>query len=165
MPTEGLLSYISPSNTEYHNSMAQCKTAVTPLLMHWSYCSLGLDHRYGFILPYDVSWNCNVITVTHWGLNKMDAILQMAFSNAFYWKESFSQYKVSSLKNHQGMTGLGHSLVCKPLLEPKLAQFTGACMCGVSVLICLSFHGSFSDSISHWQIFTYPGHLCFCLNL
>ena len=27
-------------------SMAWCKTAVTPLLMHWSYCSLALSHRY-----------------------------------------------------------------------------------------------------------------------
>ena len=26
--------------------MAQCKTAVTPLLTHWSYCSLTLSHRY-----------------------------------------------------------------------------------------------------------------------
>ena len=26
-------------------SMAQCKTAVTPLLTHWSYCSLALSHR------------------------------------------------------------------------------------------------------------------------
>ena len=25
--------------------MAQCKTAVTPLLMHWSYCSLALSHQ------------------------------------------------------------------------------------------------------------------------
>ena len=31
-----------------HNiiSMASCKTAVTPLLTHWSYCSLALSHRY-----------------------------------------------------------------------------------------------------------------------
>ena len=28
-----------------HMSMAQCKTAVTPLLTHWSYCSLALSHR------------------------------------------------------------------------------------------------------------------------
>ena len=28
-------------------SMAQCKTAVTPLLMHWSYCSLALSHQSG----------------------------------------------------------------------------------------------------------------------
>ena len=27
-------------------SMAQCKTAVTPLLTHWSYCSLALSHRF-----------------------------------------------------------------------------------------------------------------------
>ena len=27
-------------------SMAQCKTAVTPLLTHWSYCSLALSHPY-----------------------------------------------------------------------------------------------------------------------
>ena len=27
-------------------SMAQRKTAVTPLLTHWSYCSLTLSHRY-----------------------------------------------------------------------------------------------------------------------
>ena len=26
--------------------MAKCKTAVTPLLTHWSYCSLALSHRY-----------------------------------------------------------------------------------------------------------------------
>ena len=26
--------------------MAQCKTAVSPLLMHWRYCSLVLHHRY-----------------------------------------------------------------------------------------------------------------------
>ena len=26
-------------------SMAKCKTAVTPLLTHWSYCSLALSHR------------------------------------------------------------------------------------------------------------------------
>ena len=27
-------------------SMAKCKTAVTPLLTHWCYCSLALSHRY-----------------------------------------------------------------------------------------------------------------------
>ena len=27
--------------------MAQCKAAVTPLLTHWSYCSLALSHWYG----------------------------------------------------------------------------------------------------------------------
>ena len=27
-------------------SVALCKTVVTPVLMHWSYCSLALSHRY-----------------------------------------------------------------------------------------------------------------------
>ena len=30
-------------------SMAQCKTAVIPLLTHWSYCSLALSHRFCYI--------------------------------------------------------------------------------------------------------------------
>ena len=25
--------------------MAECKTAVTPLLIHWSYCYLAISHR------------------------------------------------------------------------------------------------------------------------
>ena len=29
-------------------SMAKCKTALTPLLTHWSYCSLALSHRYAW---------------------------------------------------------------------------------------------------------------------
>ena len=28
------------------STTAKCKTAVTPLLMHWSYCSLALSHRF-----------------------------------------------------------------------------------------------------------------------
>ena len=30
-------------------SMAQCKTAATPLLMHWSYCSLALSHQHTLV--------------------------------------------------------------------------------------------------------------------
>ena len=30
----------------YYISMAQCNTAVTPLLMHWSYCSFAVSHPY-----------------------------------------------------------------------------------------------------------------------
>ena len=33
-------------NHSVYISMALCKTAVTPLLMHWSYCSLALSHRF-----------------------------------------------------------------------------------------------------------------------
>ena len=34
---------------QVHLLMACCKTAVTPLLTHWSYCSLEPSHRYGNI--------------------------------------------------------------------------------------------------------------------
>ena len=39
---------LSASCTDFSDtiSMAQCKTAVTPLLTHWSYCSLQLSHWY-----------------------------------------------------------------------------------------------------------------------
>ena len=38
-------------------SMAQHKTAVTPLLMHWSYCSLTLSHRFHNEIP--LCWQDN----------------------------------------------------------------------------------------------------------
>ena len=31
--------------------MAQCKTAVSPLLTHWRYCSLALSHQYFLVGP------------------------------------------------------------------------------------------------------------------
>ena len=34
-----------------HNLMACCKTAVTPLLTHMSYCSLSLNHQYNNLSP------------------------------------------------------------------------------------------------------------------
>ena len=33
-------------NPGYIISMALCKTAISPLLTHWRYCSLALSHRY-----------------------------------------------------------------------------------------------------------------------
>ena len=32
-------------SSDNNKSMGKCKTAVTPLLMHWSYCSLELSHQ------------------------------------------------------------------------------------------------------------------------
>ena len=37
-------------------SMTQCKTAVTPLLTHWSYCSLALSHRYSHVPRSNSMW-------------------------------------------------------------------------------------------------------------
>ena len=41
-----LVSYKQVWLTVRRISMAWCKTAVTPLLTHWSYCSLALNYRY-----------------------------------------------------------------------------------------------------------------------
>ena len=44
-------------------SMAQSKTAVTPLLTHWSYCSLALSQRYEDGVLWDL---CNRSIVASW---------------------------------------------------------------------------------------------------
>ena len=54
--------------------LAQCKTAVSPLLMHWRYCSLALSHQCSV---KRVSWSCwhhhcsmgsyQKWILTHWG--------------------------------------------------------------------------------------------------
>ena len=38
-------------------SMAQCTTAVTPVLMHWSYCSFALSCWYGHISRIYCTWH------------------------------------------------------------------------------------------------------------
>ena len=42
----GLVYNMYLSLTWHVISMAQCKTAVSPLLTYWRYCSLALSHRY-----------------------------------------------------------------------------------------------------------------------
>ena len=50
-------------------SMAQCKTAVTPLLTHWSSCSLALSHRYSLYgRGSDGNLGCKV-AVKFWACN------------------------------------------------------------------------------------------------
>ena len=39
-----------PISKQFCISMPYSKTAVTPLLMHWSYCSLALSHQYAELL-------------------------------------------------------------------------------------------------------------------
>ena len=40
-----LLNSLEVQRMKRHISMAKCKTVVSPLLTHWSYCSLALSHR------------------------------------------------------------------------------------------------------------------------
>ena len=44
--TTVVLLYHLFNSFEYQISMAQCKTAVSPLLTHWRYCSLAQSHWY-----------------------------------------------------------------------------------------------------------------------
>ena len=83
-------------------SMALCKTAVTSLLKHWSYCSLALDYWYVYLLwfqsvvyvlslsVYHCIQYCTILCMlTHWARDKMAAILQTTFSNAFSWMKIY----------------------------------------------------------------------------
>ena len=41
---------LSTKSSKRGTSMAQWKTAVSPLLMHWQYCSLSLSHQYAVVM-------------------------------------------------------------------------------------------------------------------
>ena len=44
-----------------HVSMTLCKTAVTPLLTHWSYCSFALSHQYD-VMTYKYDTVASIMT-------------------------------------------------------------------------------------------------------
>ena len=56
-------------NILHHTAMAQCKTAVTPLLTHWSYCSLALSPRFIAVCFYNYTSDrviiCNTPHLRH----------------------------------------------------------------------------------------------------
>ena len=64
---------------------------------------------------------CLHLVLTHWGRNKMAAILQTIFSNAFRWKKTF-QFHLCSLVSNWQYSNFG--LFCgtgdKPLSEPMM---------------------------------------------
>ena len=79
--------------------MAWHKTAVTPLLMHWSYCSHVLSHRYYLPkwLNKTVTWNpslrktrtpsCFLTSTTHPITTKLDSyILLLMHINIKFWR-------------------------------------------------------------------------------
>ena len=71
-------------------------------LVYWRiYASLGLNEltNYGVMIPYGVIYLgyyllSSLITTqstwTHWGWDKMAAVIQMTFSNAFSWMEGIN---------------------------------------------------------------------------
>ena len=78
----------SPGHVTRNASMAQCKTAVSPLLTYWRYCGLALSYWYVHVF-LSISRVVGVKLLTHWGREKMAAISQTIFSNAFSWVELF----------------------------------------------------------------------------
>ena len=84
------------------SSTGQCKKDVTPLLMHWSHVFLALTHQCLLMIIRSqgiskctvelFSWNSLVSAtegLTHRGLNKVTAILQIKISNWFPWMKIF----------------------------------------------------------------------------
>ena len=67
-----VLSYerlsVSNRRTPFFNikSMAQCKTAVTPLLTHWSYCSLALSRRNMYYWLFLRRWDWWIVMTWPW---------------------------------------------------------------------------------------------------
>ena len=59
-------------------SMVQCKTAVSPLITHWRYCSLALSHQHDRVpeqyppqwLPGDMPhWSSSIPMINSWCIN------------------------------------------------------------------------------------------------
>ena len=46
--------------------MAECKTAVTPMLIHWSYCSIALSHGYIYVPIDKLLWSPLLWKLDNW---------------------------------------------------------------------------------------------------
>ena len=83
-------------------SMAKCKTAVTPLLTHLSYCSFALSHRYyHFNVAHlanvqKVAYSPNVLKMYSFDPSSLkgNGIFWRNFGYQLYWKLSFRQHPV-----------------------------------------------------------------------
>ena len=75
-------------------SMVQCKTAVIPLLIHWSYCSHVLSHRYAV-------WNVSVnIFSISWERNSAcEEMTKLASQLVNWWSRGLSKTTMSWLKS------------------------------------------------------------------
>ena len=71
-------------------SMAQCKTMVSQVLMHWRYCSLSLNHQYGwnpcqyactafgmFSVVYVMLWIYSPFYILSWSLSHWEFCFQV----------------------------------------------------------------------------------------
>ena len=85
-PKDGQLNKANESSPGEMISMALCKTAVTPLLTHWSYCSLALSQRYvegpGSGQANHWSWSPSWVPKTD-GLRTEDCLVVTALLSPF----------------------------------------------------------------------------------
>ena len=105
-------------------SMAQCKTAITPLLMHWGYCSVALSHLY----------------MPHYNDVIMGAIARQINSPAIVYSAVYSgvdQRKHQSSASLAFVWGIHRGPVNSPHKWPvtrKMFPFDDVIMCQVTVL-------------------------------
>ena len=93
-------TYSLDNSSKRNISMAKCKTAVTPLLMHWSYCSLALSHRYH---QYSSVIMVCVTFCTDQRQTVPDYSLQTFFIHIWFWKE----YSLSNRRWVHSMLSMG----------------------------------------------------------
>ena len=80
-------SIITMAYADRHISMAQCKTSVTPVLTHWSYWSLALNHRcQGATAQYcKCTWrHRSVIHQVMWQVPRVDHGVTSAWLQIYY---------------------------------------------------------------------------------
>ena len=87
-----------------HGYLCACKTAVTPLLMHWSYCSLALSHQCYVISSY---WNMVIyaliimmpswISVYLWNKRFFNLPYMVHHINPHWFKQWLFTYSVTSI--------------------------------------------------------------------
>ena len=81
--------------------MTQCKTAVTPLITHWSYCSLTLSHLYVLAL-------LNARTPTERAITKSGTHIQLAkWDFCIFWS-NFPFLLVGMYRNLGHVTGVSN---------------------------------------------------------
>ena len=86
-------------------SMAYLKTVVTPMLMHWSYCSLALSHQSNEVCYMDKVDGC---TLYHFQITTFSSCLQIVYQQlSFFLVPDFKDAVVCIIMNWElnGKTG------------------------------------------------------------
>ena len=163
-------------------SLASCKTAVTPLLMHWSYCSLVLNHWYIIVTFAQSSYKRNTqkfacewmygVSLVSLYLTKTDHyplvyskpivcdsglqyLSRPHSSHTLLWRHN----EHDCVSNHQPCDCLlNHLFTCRSKKTSKLC-FTGLCARQLLFELFNLFPFSNKQYIKKWVNFLYPAPL------